>query len=122
MKQKHTLSFVLAFAITFFGIVTFALSQPEPEPPAIPPSQEQEAPRQKYHLKPEVRIEIRQMDRMELYAGGLHVGTIIFDSAGHAIFAGDYSQVKGVLGELLQFLQWLQDAARGAELGSGSES
>jgi len=114
---KH---FLISFFLTACVLsAVIALGQ---TPPAIPPSQEQEAPGQRYHLKPEVRLELRSMDRIELYAGGLHVGTVIFDSAGHAIFAGDYSQIKGILGELLTFLQWLRDAASGAELGSGSQS
>lgn len=59
---------------------------------------------QKYDLKPEVRIQIEQSDRIELFAGGLHVGTIIFDPSGMAYFVGDADQVQGVIAELMNFI------------------
>ena len=116
MKEAATI-FVGVFLTTFLVLGAIKVAADSIPPPA----EEQTAPKQKYHLKPEVRIEIKQLDRMEFYAGGLHVGTVIFDAAGHAIFPGDSTQIKGVLGELLGFLQWLRDAARGAELGGGNQ-
>lgn len=116
MKEAATI-FVGAFLATFLALGAIKVAADGIPPPA----EEQTAPGQKYHLKPEVRIEIRQLDRIELYAGGLHVGTVIFDAYGHAIIVGDPDPVNGVIGELLEFLQWLRDAARGAELSGGNQ-
>jgi hypothetical protein len=59
------------------------------------------------HIRPEVGIVMDSMDRMEIYAGGLHVGTFVFDGNG-AVFVGDGEPAARVIQELLTQLEMLR--------------
>jgi len=59
-------------------------------------------------LKPSAEIKVERLDRIELYTAGLHVGTIIFDKWGNAVFVGDGSEIQAVLSELMAYLGMIQ--------------
>ena len=55
-------------------------------------------------LSPEVGIKIEGLDRLEIFMGGVHVGTVLMDEEG-AILLGETSESAAVLGKFLAFLR-----------------
>lgn len=56
-------------------------------------------------LKPEVRVTMNRLDRIEIFAGGIHVGTVILDGAGGIFIGPDPTQAAAVTRELLRMLE-----------------
>jgi hypothetical protein len=59
------------------------------------------------NVKPSVELVAPGLDRLEVFAGGVHVGTFYFDGQG-SVFVGDGAQAAGVLQELLTYLEMVR--------------
>jgi hypothetical protein len=55
-------------------------------------------------LKPEIRAQLNSLSRVELFIGGIHVGTIILDGTAGVFIGPDPTQAGKVLQELLSLL------------------
>jgi hypothetical protein len=59
------------------------------------------------HLAPSVSIKMESLDRLEIYVGGVHAGTFVFDGSG-AVFVGDSAPAARVIQELLTQIEMLR--------------
>jgi hypothetical protein len=97
MKPKYVLAAALVFALGCFSIRVGILHEgPQTQSP------------KHVRLKPEIRMAMNRADRIEIFAGGVHVGTVILDGEG-GIFVGiDPTQAGRVTNELLGMLNMHQ--------------
>jgi hypothetical protein len=75
MKPRHLLILALVFIVSCCAVKGDILR-----------------PRYDAPIRAEVRVVMDTMNRVELFAGGIHVGTIIFDTHGGGVFVGETPQ------------------------------
>lgn len=61
-------------------------------------------PVKKVRLQPEIRAALSKADRVEIFVGGVHVGTVILDGVGGVFVGADPTQASTVLNELLRMM------------------